>query len=664
MRFDWRHSYGPITWPRDRGEALRIRAPEPEYWKATDLDTFDGLVWEERPADQVVPSGFETTLPPSVQLEPGWTQTYSVTVRRLRTSDVVGPGTILGIADAARPVMSGPHFGRYRTGTELRRGDTYRVRSFTPHPTREQLAGSTAGSANQRADDLVLRVPVPGGSAVVRFPAFGTPGAPRTDGDDAPGAGPRTLRRSAYARTWRLVQRLRARADTPAQYVAEVERYLRSPGFVYTERPAGVPRGVAPLEAFLFDTREGYCQHYSGAMALLLRMGGVPARVASGFSPGGYSRRSREWVVRNSDAHSWVEAWFDCYGWVTFDPTPLQTPARSQIAAPPVPAGEEPAAGGAAATPKRPATFAAPCSWAPRVRPPPPGRTAGRTTADRVAGLRWAAALAAGLLGGLGGAAVALRAAPAGRHPARARDRRARGGLRRSGRPTPPGTTLRQLEQRFKGLERTPSRSPRPPGRPLRRDGRGADAGRAPGRAPGARLRARLVRPAAGAVGHAAAAALSRAGVSRVRRGATPCGSPTGSARAAARSPCRRASWPRRRRMALGDQRVHRHAPPRGTPDAPRGRAQLDQVHGLAGVHVEHVADAVAQAERVRRGVGVPGARRAGRTRPGALERARVERRRLPASTTSSGTSAPRSGVSACHCTVSMRWRWRSRNAP
>ena len=68
-------------------------------------------------------------------------------------------------------------------------------------------------------------------------------------------------------------------------------------------------------------------------MALLLRMGGIPARVVTGFSPGGYSKRKQAWIVRDTDAHSWVEAWFDDYGWVTFDPTPAGTPARSQIAA-------------------------------------------------------------------------------------------------------------------------------------------------------------------------------------------------------------------------------------------------------------------------------------------------------------------------------------------
>ena len=82
----------------------------------------------------------------------------------------------------------------------------------------------------------------------------------------------------------------------------------------YNESPA---QHRLPLASFLFADRQGYCQQFSGAMALLLRMGGVPARVASGFTPGRYDRRRKEYVVRDLDAHSWVEAYFPGLGWVT-----------------------------------------------------------------------------------------------------------------------------------------------------------------------------------------------------------------------------------------------------------------------------------------------------------------------------------------------------------
>ena len=140
------------------------------------------------------------------------------------------------------------------------------------------------------------------------------------------------LRNSPYLRTWRLAQRLKRGARNPYEFARRIDLYFDR-GFRYDERPAPAPPGVPPLEHFLFDSKAGYCQHFSGAMALLLRFGGVPARVATGFSPGGFRRRQGEWVVRDRDAHSWVEAWFDGIGWVTFDPTPTATPARSLIAA-------------------------------------------------------------------------------------------------------------------------------------------------------------------------------------------------------------------------------------------------------------------------------------------------------------------------------------------
>ena len=146
-------------------------------------------------------------------------------------------------------------------------------------------------------------------------------------------------RYSDLARTWALSERLKSESATPYEYVLAVSNYLRN-GFTYTEKPPAPAPGVSPLESFLFDTKAGYCQHYSAAMALLLRMGGIPARVATGFSPGGYSKRKQAWIVRDTDAHSWVEAWFDRYGWVTLDPTPAATPARSQIAAVAAPASD------------------------------------------------------------------------------------------------------------------------------------------------------------------------------------------------------------------------------------------------------------------------------------------------------------------------------------
>ena len=99
-----------------------------------------------------------------------------------------------------------------------------------------------------------------------------------------------------------------------------IERWLRDDGgFTYDEHPPR-PAGLPPLADFVERTKRGYCQHFAGAMALMLRMTGIPARVAVGFTSGDWENGT--WTVTDHDAHAWVEVWFAGYGWLTFDPTP------------------------------------------------------------------------------------------------------------------------------------------------------------------------------------------------------------------------------------------------------------------------------------------------------------------------------------------------------
>jgi hypothetical protein len=263
------------------------------------------------------------------------------------------------------------------------------------------------------------------------------------------------MARSQYARTYKLAMRLRRTARTPLQYVLAVNRYLQR-GFTYSERPTPPAAGRAPLDAFLFDTKEGYCQHFSGAMALLLRMGGVPARVATGFSPGGYSNSHKAWIVRDTDAHAWVEAWFDSAGWVTYDPTPSATPARSQIFAlddlPQVlDAGAANAATGAAGSPSGASDSSRRgTGLRPDLAHDPLAGATTRTGAGSAGGGGgwWAWALLA--LAGLGlplAGVVALRRRGDPRSGVERSIAELDAALRRSGRPQPTGTTLRQLER-------------------------------------------------------------------------------------------------------------------------------------------------------------------------------------------------------------------------
>ena len=132
---------------------------------------------------------------------------------------------------------------------------------------------------------------------------------------------------SPYAQLYALTQQIRREHEVALRLRAG-RPGSRAAGDHLRREPAARPY---PLASFLFDTKTGYCQQFSGVMALMLRMGGVPARVASGFSPGSYNSERKDYVVRDTDAHSWVEAYFPPYGWITFDPTPAASPASSQL---------------------------------------------------------------------------------------------------------------------------------------------------------------------------------------------------------------------------------------------------------------------------------------------------------------------------------------------
>jgi hypothetical protein len=100
-------------------------------------------------------------------------------------------------------------------------------------------------------------------------------------------------------------------------------------GFTYTESPPRLRSGAPPLVDFVERTKAGYCQHFAGAMALMLRYLGIPARVAVGFTAGDFDAEARKWTVTDHDAHAWVEVWFEGWGWLPFDPTPTRGAAGS-----------------------------------------------------------------------------------------------------------------------------------------------------------------------------------------------------------------------------------------------------------------------------------------------------------------------------------------------
>ena len=133
--------------------------------------------------------------------------------------------------------------------------------------------------------------------------------------------------RQAYLQLPRLDPRIRelteniVRAEaSPAAQARMLENYLRS-NYGYTlELPKVEPDD--PLAFFLFHRKKGHCEYFASAMAVMLRVVGIPRALSPAFKAESTIPISGSQLIRTSDAHSWVEAWLPDRGWTTFDPTP------------------------------------------------------------------------------------------------------------------------------------------------------------------------------------------------------------------------------------------------------------------------------------------------------------------------------------------------------
>ncbi len=117
-----------------------------------------------------------------------------------------------------------------------------------------------------------------------------------------------------------LAQQVTAAARSPYEQAVALENYLRT-RYGYTLQLPSAPVDD-PLANFLFVRREGHCEYFASAMAVMLRSLGIPSRMVNGFRTGEFNDVTGSYIVRARDAHSWVEAYFPGQGWVAFDPTP------------------------------------------------------------------------------------------------------------------------------------------------------------------------------------------------------------------------------------------------------------------------------------------------------------------------------------------------------
>lgn len=131
---------------------------------------------------------------------------------------------------------------------------------------------------------------------------------------------------SGNPRAREFAQRLKDQTAGPEAFATSILSRFREQQYFYTLRPPQMPDDG--IDALLFDTKRGFCAHYAGAMTFVLRAAGIPARVVVGYQGGSPGAGDEYLIIRQYDAHAWVEAWMPGQGWTRFDPTAAISPER------------------------------------------------------------------------------------------------------------------------------------------------------------------------------------------------------------------------------------------------------------------------------------------------------------------------------------------------
>jgi protein-glutamine gamma-glutamyltransferase len=327
VSYVWQANYDGITFPETPTTVMRVEvsgARRSLYWRATTLDDYTGQVWdedlqlgEESEREQIDASG--PLLPEAAGDEEQWVR-QDITIEALRDQHLLAsaqpvrwrPGTDAPVADASGDVVVVPD--------SLRRDQRYTVWSYVPRPNPSELnrfKGDYPAEVERYLE--VVYQPVP---------EWATPNRDTFMADFLDAS--EEFEVSALETVYRAAQGVTSGAQSPWEAAALLETWFREAGgFTYDEQPPAPIGGTPPLVAFVNQDQRGYCQHYAGAMALMLRLLGVPARVAVGFTSGEYDEDGQEWTVKDTNAHAWVEVWFPEFGWIPFDPTP----GRGQLSA-------------------------------------------------------------------------------------------------------------------------------------------------------------------------------------------------------------------------------------------------------------------------------------------------------------------------------------------
>ena len=243
-----------------------VPPPSDRYWRGPVYEAYDGLKWTQVRVTGSAPSMQETG--------PRWR--YALTLEPNGTPWLLALDTPVSVPGGA--VLS----------------SAFQAATFRPAGTRTRYALESAPALRGVTEDarrLGMNVYLP----------------------------PQSPRARALGESWRTLP--------PEQRVQAGLAFLRQGGFSYTLSPPTLPVQDR-VDAFLFGSKRGFCEHYASAFAVLIRAAGLPTRIVGGYLGGQINPDGGYLIVRQRDAHAWTEVWLPEQGWVRVDPTAVIAPAR------------------------------------------------------------------------------------------------------------------------------------------------------------------------------------------------------------------------------------------------------------------------------------------------------------------------------------------------
>jgi transglutaminase-like putative cysteine protease len=326
VRYVWNSHYLGIHFPKKKTTVLKIKTEGQKrnlYWRATTLDDYTGTGWQEsldlntETNSNQIDSESLASLPAAARNQANWVK-QAVTVEALKDNHLIASAQPMRWDPPSDATFQDQGGDIVVLSRSLQRDQTYTVWSYVPRPGQKQLA--EAGTNYPESLGRYLEV-----IQTAAVPKFGTPDRDllmtvffdaRFDDDPL-----MQQNRQLYD----VAKQVAGDVTNPYAAAVALEAWFRQPslgGFVYDEQPPVPAPNEPALVQFATQTKRGYCQHFAGAMALMLRYLGIPSRVAAGFTSGSYDAGKHEWTVTDHEAHDWVEVYFPGWGWIPFDPTP------------------------------------------------------------------------------------------------------------------------------------------------------------------------------------------------------------------------------------------------------------------------------------------------------------------------------------------------------